>query len=824
MDFSYMTGRDFAYPSYQPRFKRTFNFSVYKLSASIHLNMQSKRIDASAEYDLSSWGPVELDAVEMEVKSVELDGQKADFDYDGKRIAVNAPSGPHLLKIAYSASPRKGLTFVEHEGKTYVWTQGESEDNRYWIPLPDSPHIKFPTELSVIVPSSMIAVSNGVLIREADGGNEREWTWSLDKPHSPYLIDLAAGDFDVIKEQCNGLPLEYYVPKGWADKAKMTFYRTCDAIKFFEEYTGVKYPWPNYKQVAVWGFGGGMENTTATLLTASTLHDEHAHCPGSKFPCPEHEDFSSDPLIVHELAHQWFGDLETAESWSEIWLNESFATLMEALYERHAHGEDEFEYSLHRCLSAYLSEYREKYARPIVFNIYDDPWELFDRHSYEKGCLVLWHLANLIGEDAFKKTLHGFLTQRSFKPASTINLQWIAEEASRKELDWFFYQFVYSAGHPQISYSWDYDSSLQMLKISVDQVQPSDSYSPYTLNMEVLVATDKAEMVIPFTLDKKSTGIYVKLEKPPKFVCIDPSGKLFFERKPKKKLEEAIRQASYRTVTARLEAIDALKDDGSNRAVEALSNVIKGDAFWGCRAEAAKALGEIGSDAALHALLDALEIEQHPRVRTAIAEALGKHGPNDEAAKALSSILTNENEGYYTRGSAAAALGTAGGQAYEEELINALNYGGHNYSITIGAIDGLSRIRGKSALDAIVKLTSSDADEAVKSAATRALGAFPDETKATEKLKELIKDRSLRVRRAAIEAIERSMNPALIGVLEEASIRDPEARIRRAAKDALRKIKENAKGTPKELRDDLEKIKAQERQLDERISKLESLR
>ncbi|MGC8670562.1 MAG: HEAT repeat domain-containing protein [Thermoprotei archaeon] len=824
MDFSYLTGRDFVYPDYQPKFTRTFNFSVYKLAVTIRLNTQSKRIDGLAEYDLSSWGPIELDAVEMEVKSVELDDRQADFAYDGKKITVNSPLGHHILKITYSTSPRKGLTFVEHEGKTYVWTQGESEDNRYWIPLPDSPQIKFPTQLSAIVPSSMIAVSNGVLVKETDKGEEKEWTWSLDKPHSPYLIDLAAGDFDVIREQCDGLPLEYYVPKGWANKARMTFYRTCDAIKFFEEYTGVKYPWPNYKQVAVWGFGGGMENTTTTLLTASTLHDEHAHCPGSKFPCPGREDFTSDPLIAHELAHQWFGDLETAESWSEIWLNESFATLMEALYERHAQGEEEFQYSLHRCMSAYLSEYRERYARPIVFNVYDDPWELFDRHSYEKGCLVLWHLANLIGEDAFKKTLQEFLAERSFKPASTTDLQRIAEQVSKKRLQWFFYQFVYSSGHPQVSYSWDYDSSLNLLKILIDQVQPNDSYPAYNLNADILIATDDGDRIMPVALDRPSTSIYIKLETPPKFVCIDPTGKLFFERKAKKKLEEAISQASYKMVTARLEAIEALKSDGSDRAVEALSGVMQRDAFWGCRVEAAKALGEIGSERAVRALLNALMREPHPRVRTAIAEALGKHGPNEEAAKALSSILLSENEGYYTRGSAAAALGTAGGQPYEDELIKALSYGGHNYSITVGAIDGLSRIRGQKALDAIIKLTSPDSDEAVRSAATRALGAFPDEIKATERLKELIKDRSLRVRRATIEAIERGMSLRLIGALEEASTRDPEGRIRRAARDAARKIKESTKGTPKQISDELERIKAQERQLDERISRLESLR
>ncbi|MGC8601165.1 MAG: M1 family aminopeptidase [Thermoprotei archaeon] len=825
MDFSYLTGRGFIYPDYQPKFVRTFNFSVDKLAIDVHVDTQSKRIEGLAEYDLSSWGPIELDAMEMEIKSVELDGQQADFAYDGKKISVSSPSGHHNLRVAYSTSPRKGLKFVEHEGKTYVWTQGESEDNRYWIPLPDSPHIKFPTQLSATVPSSMTAVSNGTLVKVIDKGQEKEWIWSLDKPHSPYLIDLAVGEFDLIKEECDGLPLEYYVPKGWADRARMTFYKTCDAVKFFEEYTGTKYPWPNYKQVAVWGFGGGMENTTTTLLTASTLHDEHAHCPGSKFPCPGSEDFTSDPLIAHELAHQWFGDLETAESWSQIWLNESFATLMEALYERHAQGEEQFEYSLHRCLSAYLAEYRERYARPIVFNVYEDPWELFDRHSYEKGCLVLWYLANVIGESTFRKVLNRFLAELSYRPASTHDLQRIAEEESKKKLDWFFYQFVYSAGHPQIAYSWDYDLASSTLKISIEQQQPEDSYPSYTLIAELAVVTDKEEKLIPVNIDKKAATIYLKLERAPRYVCLDPSGKLFFQRKAKKKLEEAIQQTSSNWVTARLEAIDALKLDASNRAVQALSNVLQKDAFWGCRAEAAKALGDIGSEAALQALLNVLTLERHPRVRRAIAEALGRFGPSESAAKALSSIVSDEDEGYYTRGSAASSLGKAGGQAYEDELIRALQFKGHNYSITVGAIEGLSKIGDKKALDAILPLTSSEQDEIVRSAAVRALGSFATDLRVTEKLRELVKDPSLRVRLALIEAVQRSMNPALFGTLDEMSVRDQEGRIRRAARDAIRKIREiSGKGTQKEVLDELEKIRAQERQLEERLSKLESLR
>ena len=825
MQFSYLTGRGFVYPEYKPKFQRPFNYNVHKLTVEAQVDPKSKSLTGSAIYEVNSWGTIAFDAVEMTVNSVKLDGRDVKYIYDGRTLLVEAEAGNHELVINYFTTPRKGLFFVEHDGKTYVWTQGESEDNRYWIPLPDSPYVKFPTKLSATVPSPMVAVSNGVLIQQRDLDGYSEWTWSLEKPHSPYLIDLAAGEFEVIREECDGVPLEYYVPTGWGEKAKLTFYRTCDAIRFFESYTGVKYPWPNYKQIAVWGFGGGMENTTATLLTSSTLHDEHAHCPGSRFPCPDSEDFTSDPLIVHELSHQWFGDLVTAKDWSEIWLNESFATLMEALYERHALGEDEFQYALYKHLNAYLSDYKSKYSRPITFNVYADPWELFDSHSYEKGSLVLWQLANYLGEDTFKSVLKRFLSEFSFKPASTEDLQRVAEEESKKTLDWFFYQFVRSAGHPAVAYSWDYDLSEKTLKVSLEQVQGEDSYPSYSLSLDLLISDDEGNRLIKVKTNEKSSSLYFHAERPPKFICLDPDFKCFFERRAKKKLEEAIAQLSAKSLVCRLEAIKALTEDGGNKAIGALAEELKRDAFWGARVEAARALAKINSERALTALLDAIGSEKHPKVRTALAEALGSFR-SDDAAKILSSMLSNPSESYYARGKAASSLGKTGGQAFEDELEKALDYGGHNWAITLGALDGLSRIGSDHALELILKYAESDKEELVRAAAVKGLGAFPDNGKVIEKIRDYLNDRSVRVRRAAVSAAEQLMTTKLLGRLEEASERDDDPRVRRAARDVAKKIKEGAqKGVAEaQLREEVEKLKSEQRHLEDQLSKIESAR
>ncbi|MGC8613092.1 MAG: M1 family aminopeptidase [Conexivisphaera sp.] len=824
VDRDYLTGRGFLYADYAPRFQRQYNYRPRSLSLRISIDVDGRSISGLARYELESWGLLEFDAVEMKISGVAVDGSPSEFHYDGRVLAVDVPQGTHSVSIEYSTVPRKGVYFAERKGRMFVWSHGETEDNRYWIPLPDSPYVKFPTEVTVIAPAWMTAVSNGVLQGVREAGDRREWTWRLDHPHSPYLIAIAAGDFEVIGEDCGGTPLEYYVPRDAAQHATLSFHRTCDVLKFFEEYTGLKYQWPNYKQVVVPEFiYGGMENTTSTLLMDYTLHDEHAHCPGTKFPCPGMEDYTSDPLVAHELAHQWFGDLVTTEDWPHIWLNESFATFMEAIYERHALGEDEFRYTLYRCLRTYLSEYRDRYARPIVFRIYKDPEELFDTHSYEKGCLVLWHLVNTIGEDAFRTAINRYLVSRSFGPASSDDLKDFLEDSSKKRLDWFFYQFLESSGHPVVRYSWEYDASTSTLRLKVEQAQGDDSYPEYRLDLEALISTDRGERMVKVKLHDRSTTLQVQVDGKPKYVCIDPEFRAFIERRPQKGLEDAVNQLSSPYLACRLEAVAALQEDGSGRAVEALAKALASDGFWGVRAEAARALGKVGGEAALSALISSMKSERHPRVRQAVADALGSFRAEPRAAEVLRSVLLDEHESYYARARAASSLGRAGGEQYLQSLIDAIGYGGHNWSITVGAIEGLSKVGGSQALSTILRETERGNDTLVRAAAVRALGAFPDSPQALDRIRDLIRDPSFRVRRAAVEAAERVSSPRLLDALDEASSKDVDGRIRRLSRDAARRIREAMeKGAEyAKLRDDIDRMREEQRRLEDRLSRLE---
>ena len=837
---TYLVGRSFTYPDYEPQYQRYYGYVVKHLNLTLRLSLSDKSIQGNASYIINvidNKGYIDFDAAEMNIDSVTVNGSPTRFDYDGRSLRVYlSKAGEVVVSISYNAKPRNGVHFIlpdEHypNRKPMVWTQGESEDNHYWIPLPDYPSMKFTSELTIIVPKPLTAVSNGYLVESKDLGNEVLWHWRLDKPHSSYLIAFAAAEFEVIKDNCGGIDVEHYVPKGYGELAKFSFHRICDMINFFSEYTGVKYPWPNYKHAVVSEFGGGMENTTVTILTDTTLHDEHAQCPGGKFPCPGLEDFSSDGLVAHELAHQWFGDLVTTRDWGNIWLNEAFATYMEALYTMHAKGTDEFIYELYNNLKAYLNEYR-RYSRPIVTKLYKYPEEVFDRHTYEKGSLVLHTLRSIIGEENFRRGINLFLTRYAYSNADTEDFRKTMEEAAARPLDWFFNQFVYSAGHLSIKYSWIYDSGY--LRINITQTQGEDSYPVYRIPIEFEVGyQDGSTELIKVNLESRDNTLYLPIREKPAYICLDPGFKVAVKSVSSDKgVDEARAELRSSSVACRLEAIEVLAKDSSSRSIEALADALLNDKFWGIRAEAARALGKLGASEAIKPLINALNVERHPKVRRAIVEALGNFKNNSDVAKVLASILTDDKESYYVRSSAAESLGRLGIRDYFNELVKALNYPSHNNVITQGALRGLAELGGDEAVEIILRYTQLGYPTLVRATAAQLLGRFVDNRRVYDRLMELLRDQYMRVASSALSAIEYSMDPRFLEILDSiASGKVPgfiaaelSGRFRRYARDIAVKIREQlSRGAEyARLREEVERIREEQRRLMDRISRLEA--
>ncbi len=827
----YLIGRDFAFPEYRPRFPVSYPYLVRRMIAQVEVLFNDSRLRGRVIYEVipkRQLSHLELNAEEMSIVST---SHRRDYDGSVLRLYFDPPLQPSqntVIEVTYETRPRKGAYFVKPSrgsGNTalMVWTQGESEDNRYWLPLPDNPNIKFPTELEVTVPKGMIAVSNGVLVDVKDLGDKSTWRWVFDYPHSPYLIAFAAGEFEKLETECDGVKLEYYWPKGRYGDPQVTFAATCDAMRFFSEYTGVRYPYPVYKQVAVHEFiYGGMENTTVTILTDTTMHTRREECPYDEWPCRGREDFSSDGLVAHELAHQWFGDLVTTRDWGNIWLNEAFATYFDALYTLHSRGSDEFAYRLYQNLRAYLDEYR-RYSRPIVTNLYSIPEEMFDRHTYEKGSLVLHTLRSIIGEENFRRGIETYLTRHRFSNADTEDLRRSMEEASGEDLTWFFRQFVYSAGHPVLKVSWSWLPEESAVKLSISQTQGDDSYPIYRLPLEVKVVYDGGGEVRSLNIDEKEHVFFINSPSKPRYICIDPKFKVFKVVQFDKPVEEAINELSDEDVMCRIEAINALAKNASPRAVEALARVVEKDPFWGVAVEAANALGKIGGSLAKGELIRLLKLVTHPRVRRSIVDALGNFRGDSEVAKVLLSIAKDDKESDYVRYAALVSLGKLRIRDLEGELMKALEYGGFNFILTQGAVRGLGELGTDDAFKVVLNYTEPDKPTLVRAAAVMALSGFIDRREALNRLIELARDEQFRVRYTVVAVADEVKHPALLPMLDDLASRDPDGRVRRLAREVAKRIRDQLeRGVEyQRLREELEQVREEHRRLMEEVGRLE---
>jgi aminopeptidase N len=389
-----------------------------------------------------------------------------------------------VVTLRYTGTDQNAASFGGGEGGLHwirpdandpdhvgLWTQGESDGNRNWAPTWDYPNDFTTTETTVTVPQAWSVIGNGKQISNTtnDQAGTRTVHWKMDQPHATYLLSLAAGPLDIKEDKWEDVPLLYVVPKGKASLIPASFSDTGDMLTYFSKVTGVKYPWVKYAQNAMYEFGGGMENISATTLGAGSLTDARSG----------YRQMAS--LNSHELAHQWFGDYVTCNNWGDVWLNESFATFFQFLYFEHSRGKNAYDAEVDDATQAYLAESR-RYKRPIVTNLYANPDVMFDSHTYPKGGTVLHTLRRKIGDKAFFQGVNLYLTRNANKPVETADLITAMSEAAGNDLKPFFDQWVYKPGHPVLNYSWTYETSAKQVVLTVRQQQDTSDGTPlYTI-------------------------------------------------------------------------------------------------------------------------------------------------------------------------------------------------------------------------------------------------------------------------------------------------------------------------------------------------------
>jgi aminopeptidase N len=815
-------GRNSILPEYKTMYAREYDYRIIHYRLELWVSIEDKHIDGIATISIVKNGRVssrmvELDACALKIKKVYDDFGPLRYDYDGKILRVylrrKLSSRPKNIIVEYSVDePEEGLYFVDNP--PIVWSQGETEWNRYWMPIYDYPNMKFSTEMVIHVKKGFKAFSNGVLLRHESGKDWDTWHYIFEHPHSGYLIALVVGDFEVYEEEIDGVKLEYVVPRGMGKYVKETFKNVPDMLRFFNEWLGVKYPFKVYRQVVVNRFVvGGMENTTITLLTTRALLDKHARL-----------DIDSEGLLSHELAHQWFGDLITCKDWGSIWINESFATFMANVYYRHWKGEDEFIYQLYLGLQSYLNEYKNWYSRPIVLRLYKYPEEVFDAHSYPKGGLILNMLRNLLGEDLFRDALKEFLLKFKYGNADTEDFKKVVEAHYGYQLDWFFDQFIYNAGHPVISVEYSYNPKDRLLSIKLGQKQGEDSLEIYKIPIEILVVRrDGRTVKLDVWFEEREKSIYVPLKEEPDYVLVDPEFKVFAVIEPNYPLETKIKiLEKSRYVYWRLLMARALAKETSRRAIDSLASAVEKDKFYGVSREAARSLGDIRTEYAKEKLLYLLDKVENHRVRAEIVRSLRNYKGKDVAER-LIKILEDRGEAYTTRANAAEAIGKIRYEKAYDILIKYLEEPSHRYIITKGVLSGLSELGTDEAFKIIIEYTSMDKEDSLRAHAVSLLGKFPERRETYRKLMEYIYDREVRFRRGVIMALKELMDPRAIPILEAIVRRERWGWIWKAAKIMLRQIKEHVeKGVEwKKLREELVRLQDETRRLEDRVYKIE---
>ncbi|MBI2285065.1 MAG: M1 family metallopeptidase [Bacteroidetes bacterium] len=573
-------------------------------------------------------------------------------------VYIDYTAKPDEFKTEGSAaiSDAKGLYFINPKGEekdkpTQIWTQGETEASSVWIPTIDKTNQKTTQEFILTVPAKYVSLSNGKLTaqkKNTDG--TRTDTWVMELPHAPYLFFIGVGDFAVVKDSYKGKEVNYYVEKSYEKVARKIFGLTPEMMKFFsEKVTGVEFPWVKYSQIVGRDYvSGAMENTTATLHQESAQQNARELVDGNSW----------EGTIAHELFHQWFGDYVTAESWSNLTVNESFADYSQLLWLEYKYGADEAGFENYKEMQSYLGS-AESRSKDLVRFFYRDKEDMFDLVSYQKGGRILHMLRNYVGDEAFFKSLNKYLTTNKFGNGSAHKLRLAFEEVTGKDLNWFFNQWYFGSGHPKLEISYGYDVPTQTASVYIKQTQSGDKLFKLPMSIEVYHGSSKKRYTV--WAENAADTFSFSVASKPDLINVDADKVLLAEKKDTKTLSEWIHQYNYAgKYLDRRDAIDFAARNTSEPAAYDLLVKALGDPFYNIRIRAILGLGNAKPDAATISKIEAIaKSDKHAVVRSIAIDALAKQ--KNEAYKDFFAKATNDSS-YSVAGAALEALGLLDGK------------------------------------------------------------------------------------------------------------------------------------------------------------------
>ncbi len=840
--------KSFEMPGAKPHYNPDRPGQVEHIKLTLDLDIPQQSLEGTCEITLNpirnGITELSLDAVNLQIDSVFILEAPQKYEYDGEVLKIHLSEltevGKRInLAIAYQAiQPQRGIYFIQPteyypQKPTQVWTQGEDEDSRFWFPCFDYPGQLATSEIVVKVPADLMAISNGKLIDVKIEGGHKIYHWYQQEIHPTYLMTLAVGDFLEIKDKWEDIEVNYYVDKSRTEQeARLSMGKTPRMIQFFSEKYGYRYAFPKYAQVCVADFiFGGMENTSTTLLTDRCVLDERAAL----------DNRTTESLVAHELAHQWFGDLVVIKHWSHAWIKEGAATYAEVLWTEHEYGAVEAAYYRLGEARNYFAEDAERYRRPIVTHVYREAIELYDRHLYEKGGCVYHMLRTELGEELFWKSIHTFVQQNAHKTVETIDLLRAIEQATGKNYLPLFDQYVFRGGHPEykIGYSWDSDNKLAKVTVSQTQDDLFDLRIPISFGFEGGFEAETELKTFTIRIFEKDQALYFPLDQKPSYISFDHGNNYLKQVTLEYGLAELKSGLEFNPdPLAKIQYAEAIAKKGSLEAVKALEKALLTEPFWGVRLEVAEALASIKLDQAFTALAQGLN-DVDARVRKAVISGLAKT-KTQASLDLIKPLLKNGDPSYNVEANAATCIGdlahVLSSQRPPDGVIKLLQTtleekSGWNEVVRSGAIAGLAKIKDSDqALETILLYTAPTTPQSLRLAAIRALGAMgksqtkPKTEQILNRLEIITRESFFLTQVSVVIALGQIDSAGAIRILQSLSNQTPDGRVKRMADEAVTRV-QGAIGSDesiKQLREELEDLKKNNQEMKSRLEAIEA--
>jgi aminopeptidase N len=638
----------------------------------------------------------------------------------------------------------------------------------------------------VTVDENWTAISNGKLLDVKHDAKNRTKTfhWYEGLPHVSYLTSLVAGEYVEVKDSWKKVPLSYFVYKFQKNDAMRSFEKTSKAMDFFSQKIGYEYPWEKYSQTVVQDYiWGGEENVSATTLTDNTIHDARAHL-----------DYSSDGLVAHELAHQWWGDLLTTKDWSHTWLNEGFASYFDVLFQEYDKGRDVALKSIYDSQRDLVNTDFGDRRRPTVNPNFVSPQELFNNRIYGKGACILHMLRYILGDDLYWKAINHYVHKFAHQPVETNDFKVAIEEATGYNLYWFFDEWAYKPGYPEFNVTSVWDQESHTVNLKVRQVQPVDSLTGiFTTPMDIEVWVHNEPVTYRVTISREEEEFSFPAYQQPQLVLFDKGSTILKKVKFDKPIDEWVFQLqNAKDGVDRIIAVDELRwFADSSVATQALSKAAVNDAFPEVRREAVWALGDAKRTDVSRTLLTAYG-DREAKVRAASVTAM-KNAKKDTVFATLKYAFEKDSS-YAVATAALMSLVKIDSLNAKKYCAAALQRDSYREGLRVAAVRSLADVGDEEAFTMVKTASSYGSPRNVR---LEALGQLSRKWKQREDVVpyfiSLLHDASVPVRRYVIGTLGELGSAQAIAPLEKAAEGEKESKLVKAARDAVLKIQQSQK-------------------------------